>query len=247
MIMADSVTVFFPMYNEENNIKQAVDTAREVLDEITDDYEIIIVDDASTDATGPIADSMAREDPRIRVIHHETNRQLGGGLKTGFAAASKDLVLYSDADFPFDMMELKKAVRVIQHCDIVSAYRFDRTSEGYRRAIYSFCWNMLVRILYGIQVRDINFSFKLCRRSIFEHIRLKSESSFIDAELLIRANNLGYRIFQIGVDYFPRTRGVSRLSSIPVIIKMTRDMVRHMREIKRLRTLTENSGNNGGD
>ncbi len=245
--MASSVTVFFPMYNEENNIQQAVDTAREVLEEITDDYEIIIVDDASTDATGAIADTMARKDPRIRVIHHETNRQLGGGLKTGFAAASKELVLYSDADFPFDMMELKKAVRVIQHCDIVSAYRFDRTSEGYRRAVYSFCWNMLVRILYGIQVRDINFSFKLCRRSVFQHVHLKSESSFIDAELLIRANNLGYRIFQIGVDYFPRTRGVSRLSSIPVIVKMTRDIFRYMPEIRRLKPLKENSQNDGGD
>ena len=245
--MAESVTIFFPMYNEENNIRQAVDTAREVLEEITDDYEIIIVDDASTDGTGPIADAMALKDRRIRVVHHETNRQLGGGLKTGFAAASKDLVLYSDADFPFDMMELKKAVRVIEHCDIVSAYRFDRTSEGYRRAVYSFCWNMLVRILYGIRVRDINFSFKLCRRSIFQDVSLKSESSFIDAELLIRANNLGYRIFQIGVDYFPRTRGVSRLSSIPVIVKMTRDMVRYMPEIKRLRPREGNSGSDGGD
>jgi glycosyltransferase involved in cell wall biosynthesis len=245
--MPESVTVFFPMYNEENNIDQAIGTAREVLEEITDDYEIIIVDDASTDATGAIADSMARADSRIRVIHHETNRQLGGGLKTGFAEASKDLILYSDADFPFDMMELKKAVRVIKHCDIVSAYRFDRTSEGYRRAVYSFCWNLLVRIIYGIRVRDINFSFKLCRRAVFRDVHLRSESSFIDAELLIRANNLGYRIFQIGVDYFPRTRGVSRLSSFPVILKMTRDMIRYMPEIKRLRRRETSGGSDGGD
>jgi glycosyltransferase involved in cell wall biosynthesis len=239
--MGSSITVFFPMYNEKNNIQKAIDTTLEVLREITDDYEIIIVDDASTDGTGQIADRLAKRDPHIRVIHHETNRQLGGGLKSGFAAATKDLILYSDADFPFDMMELKKAVRVIQHCDIVSAYRFDRTSEGYRRAIYSYVWNTLVRILYGIRVRDINFSFKLCRREIFKHVQLKSETSFIDAELLIRANNLGYRIFQIGVDYFPRTRGISRLSSFPVIIKMTKDMFGLMPQLKALKPLDENT------
>jgi glycosyltransferase involved in cell wall biosynthesis len=228
------------MYNEKNNIGKAVDTTLEVLREITDDYEIIIVDDASTDGTGEIADRMARENPRIRVVHHETNRQLGGGLKSGFSAATKDLVLYSDADFPFDMMELKRAVRVMRYCDVVSAYRFDRTSEGYRRALYSFVWNMLVRLFYGVRVRDINFSFKLCRREIFRHVHLKSESSFIDAELIIRTHNLGYRIFQIGVDYFPRTRGVSRLSSVPVIVKMTRDMFRLMWELKSLKPLDTN-------
>ena len=238
--MASSISVFFPMYNEKNNIQKAVDTTLEVLRDITDDYEVIIIDDASTDGTAQIADRMAKEDPKIRVVHHETNRQLGGGLKSGFGAASKELVLYSDADFPFDMMELKKAVRVIQHCDIVSAYRFDRTSEGYRRAVYSFIWNLLVRFLYGVRVRDINFSFKLCRRGIFKHVHLESESSFIDAELIVRAHNLGYRIFQIGVDYFPRTRGVSRLSSVPVIVKMTRDMFRFMPRIKKLRPLEEN-------
>ena len=245
--MPRSVTVFFPMYNEENNIVKAVDTALEVLLEITDDYEVIIVNDASTDRTGEMADEIARNNTNIRVIHHDVNRKLGGALKSGFYGATKDLVVYSDADFPFDMMELKKAVRVIEHCDIVSAYRFDRTSEGLRRTIYSFVYNSIIRLFFGLRVRDVNFSFKMLRREILKHVEIKSEGSFIDAELLIRANRLGYRIFQIGVDFFPRTRGVSTLSSFSVITKIVKEMFSMFKELRSLRPLDDNIERYGGD
>jgi glycosyltransferase involved in cell wall biosynthesis len=238
------MTVLFPMWNEEEGIGRAVAAAREACETLLSegeigDYEILIVDDASTDATGAIADEMARRDPRIRVLHHAKNRKLGGALKSGFAGARQEIVLYSDADLPFDMAETAKACRLLRlhPSDIVAAYRHSRTGEGLVRLLYSYAYNWLVRLALGLRVRDVNFAFKLCRRRIFEHVRLESEGSFVDAELLARADRLGYRIVQFGVDYFPRTHGLSTLSSSAVIRKMIREMARLVPVIRRLRRL----------
>ena len=130
------------------------------------DYELIIVDDASTDARPSSPTGWPPPTRTCGSIHHERNRKLGGAIKTGFATASGDLVLYSDADLPFDMTEVPRAIRLMREydADIVSAYRFDRTGEGYTRAIYTFFYNVLIRTLFGVKARDINFAFKLCRR-----------------------------------------------------------------------------------
>jgi glycosyltransferase involved in cell wall biosynthesis len=239
------MTVLFPMWNEQDGIHQAVAAAREACETLRSegeigDYEILIVDDASTDATGVIADELARREPRIRVVHHAKNRKLGGALKTGFSQARQELILYSDADLPFDMAETGKACRLMRlhPSDIVTAYRHSRTGEGLVRLLYSYVYNWLIRIALGLRVRDVNFAFKLCRRRIFDHVRLTSEGSFIDAELLARADRLGYRIIQFGVDYFPRTHGISTLSSFAVIRGMLREMVRLVPEIRRLRPLS---------
>jgi len=229
------------MWNEENYIERAIDAAREECEELISsreiaDYELIIVNDASTDETGKIADKLAANDPRVRVVHHDTNRKLGGSMKSGFMAADGDLVLYTDADLPFDMHDVHRAIRLLRYydADIVSAYRFDRTGEGYVRTVYSFFYNMLVRVLFGVRMRDINFAFKICRTRIFEHVTLKSEGSFIDAELMVRAKKLGYTVIQFGTDYFPRTRGVSTLSSPRVIVKILREAWSLRKELRGL-------------
>ena len=225
------LSVFYPMWNEEAYIERALRFGKAACEALVGsgdiaDYELIVIDDKSTDRTPELADAMAKADPHVRVIHHERNRKLGGSMKTGFAAATGDLVLYTDADLPFDMHELPRAVRLLREydVDIISAYRFDRTGEGSLRAVYTFVYNGLIKALFGVKVRDINFAFKLCRRRIFDHVELKSEGSFIDAELIIRSTRLGYEIMQMGVDYFPRTRGVSTLSSPGVIFKIVREM-----------------------
>jgi glycosyltransferase involved in cell wall biosynthesis len=219
------------MSNEEDYIERALRFGRRACEDLVEsgdiaDYELIIIDDKSTDRTPEIADAMAAADSHVRVIHHERNRKLGGSMKTGFAAATGDLVLYTDADLPFDMEELPRAVRLLRdyEVDIITAYRFDRTGEGSLRAVYTFVYNGLIKALFGVKVRDINFAFKLCRRRIFEDVHLKSEGSFIDAELIIRATRMGYEIMQMGVDYFPRTRGESTLSSPGVILKIVNEM-----------------------
>jgi glycosyltransferase involved in cell wall biosynthesis len=225
------LSVFYPMWNEEDYIERALEFGRRACLDLIEsgdiaDYELIVIDDKSTDRTPEIADRLAAADDHVRVIHHQHNRKLGGSMKTGFAAATGDLVLYTDADLPFDMAELPRAVRLLREydVDIISAYRFDRTGEGSLRAIYTWVYNGLIKALFGVKVRDINFAFKLCRRRIFDHVELKSEGSFIDAELLIRATRLGYEVMQMGVDYFPRTRGESTLSSPGVILTILREM-----------------------
>lgn len=240
------LSIVIPMWNEEEYLGRAVEAASEAgrslvrAGEIAD-YELVIVDDASTDRTGPMADALAAADPHVRVIHHERNRKLGGSLKTGFAHAKGDLVLYTDADLPVDMEETVRACRLLRHyeADIVSAWRFDRTGEGLVRVVYSTCYNQLVRWLFGVRIRDVNFAFKLIRGSVFDHVALESEGSFIDAELVVRASKLGYKLIQFGVDYFPRTRGVSTLSSPSVILKILREM-RHLRqELRGIQPLSE--------
>lgn len=242
----EDLTVFFPMWNEEETILRAVESAFEVCDELVAlgeiaRYEVLIVDDASTDSTGAVADDLASRDERVRVVHHERNRKLGGSMKTGFANARGELILYTDADLPFDMAELVKAVRLmrIYEADIVSAYRFDRTGEGPRRLVYSYIYNHLVRTVLGLRFRDVNFAFKLVRRSVFDHIELISEGSFIDVELLCRAQRLGFQAIQFGVDYFPRTRGVSTLSSNAVILGIVREMVMLRRVLSRVERLPD--------
>ena len=235
------LSVFFPMWNEQDYIERAIDAAREECEELMAggdiaDYEMIIVDDASTDATPQIAARLAQEDHRVRVVRHPENRKLGGSMKSGFTAATGDLVLYTDADLPFDMHDVHKAIRLLRYydADVVSAYRFDRTGEGYVRTVYSFFYNMMVRVLFGVRMRDINFAFKLCRTRIFDNVALKSEGSFIDAELVVKAHKYGYSVIQFGVDYFPRTRGVSTLSSPSVIVKILREARSLRREIRRI-------------
>lgn len=236
-----SLTIFFPMWNEEDYIYATIDAAREVCGQMQaegeiGEYELLIVDDASTDATGRIADELAADDHRVRVVHHPVNRRLGGCIKTGFANARSDLVLYTDADLPCDLAELRKACRLLRYyrADVVSAYRHDRTGEGPRRVVYSWLYNWLVTLVFGVHIRDVNFAFKLCQRSIFEKLELASEGSFIDAELLIRAQGLGFRIIQFGVDYFPRSVGVSTLSSGAVIANIVREMLAQAPELRRL-------------
>jgi len=225
------LSIFYPMWNEEEYIDRALTAGRRACEGLVADgkildYELIVVDDASTDATGEIADRMAVADERVRVVHHERNRKLGGAIKTGFATATGDVVLYTDADLPFDMAELPRAIRLLRDydVDIISAYRFDRTGEGYLRTVYTFVYNLLIRSLFDVKARDINFAFKLCRSRVFDHVELRSEGSFIDAELVIRSTRLGYEMLQFGVDYFPRTRGVSTLSSPGVITTILREM-----------------------
>jgi glycosyltransferase involved in cell wall biosynthesis len=225
----EKFSVFFPMWNEEEYLQRALNAATELGDELiaqntVADYEMIIVNDASTDATAKLADEAAAANSRVVVVHHPVNRKLGGSIKSGFAAATGDVVLYTDADLPFDFREVHKAMRLMNQyeADIVAAYRFDRTGEGYVRVVYSFFYNLLVRALFGCRFRDVNFAFKLVRRSVLQKVQLSSEGSFIDAELMVSARKLGMNVVQFGVDYFPRTRGVSTLSSPSVIVKILR-------------------------
>jgi glycosyltransferase involved in cell wall biosynthesis len=240
-----SVSLVIPMFNEEENIEHAVACAIEALEDCSDDWEIVIVDDASTDRSVEIVEAFSAARPRIRLLRHEVNQKLGGTLRTGYAAARKDLVVYMDADLPFDPHVIGTAVRALRvtRADVIAGYRLDRTAEGFRRTVYSYIYNTLIGVLFGWPHRDINFSFKLLRREVLQAIELRSEGSLIDAELIVKAKNLGFVIQQLGLDYFPRTRGQSTLSSPAVIVKIFRELIRLFPEMRhpRRRTAAEAS------
>lgn len=229
-----SLTLFMPAWNEEEYVERAVSRAVKVLERLTDEWELLIINDASTDRTREIAEGLAAKDSRIRVISHEVNQKLGGAMKTGFSSSSKDIVIYTDIDLPFDLNELERALHLMSYleADVICAFRFDRTSEGLKRIAYSYVYNTLIRGLFDVFIKDVNFSFKVVHRRVLESIELKSEGSFVDAELVVKAIKRGFRVFQMGVDYFPRTRGISTLASPSVIVKILRELGELYSEVK---------------
>ena len=235
------VSLVVPMHNEEKSVGHLLDLAVPALERHTTDWEVVLVDDASTDGTLALARQRAAVEPRIRVVVHERNRGLGGALKTLFAEARKTWVLYTDCDVPWDLEEIGRIFRAaeITGADLVSGYRHDRTGEGLTRTVYSFLYNGLVHAAFRLAIRDVNFSCKLVRRELLQSFTLASEGSFIDAELIVRCRSRGAVIQQVGLDSVPRTRGVSTLSSPRVILRIFRELVGLLPELRRERRALE--------
>jgi len=222
-----------PCWNEAEGIAVTLDVAAEAGELACRSgdivaWEVVAVDDGSTDGTSGLLAGAAARDARFRVVSHPHNRGLGAAIRSGFAAARGDLVLYTDADLPCDLVaDLPRALRLarLRNAGVVAAYRRNRTGEGPRRAVYSVAYNGLARTAYGLRFRDMNFAFKLLSRQVMDRLELKSEGSFIDVEILARAQAEGFTVVQFGTDYFPRTRGVSALSSCRTIGKIVHEMV----------------------
>jgi glycosyltransferase involved in cell wall biosynthesis len=208
-----SVTLFYPMYNEKKSVEPTTRKALQVMSSSADDFEILIIDDGSTDGSEQIADQLAAQDSHIRVIHHQGNKGYGQALRTGWASASKDIVVYTDCDEPVDLWKIPEALALMDSYDLVIGYRLNRW-EGWRRFIYSKGYNALVRLLFGVRARDINFSFKLIRRELLQKLRLGAGSVFIDGELLAEAARYHPKIHEIPVQYLPRKHGASHFDSI---------------------------------
>ena len=218
-----SVSVFFPCYNERENMESLVFEAVNVLDTIGREYEIILVNDGSRDGTGKLADALAAKCPAVRVIHHPENRGYGAALQSGFRAAAKELVFYTDGDHQFDLKELAGILPLIEQYDIVSCYRLNR-QEGLLRKINAYCWTRLVCHLFDLKLRDIDCAFKLYKRKIFDDIEMCSTGALIDTEILARALRKGYTITQVGVHHYPRRAGASTGANPAVILKAFREL-----------------------
>ena len=227
-----SLSIFFPCYNEEDSIETLVGKTVETASKITSDYEIIIVNDGSSDKTGQIADRLAEQNGQVRVVHHETNSGYGAALQTGFRTATKDLVFYTDGDGQFDIGELPKLMPLITECDIVSGYRINR-QDGSIRKLNALCWGTLVCILFKMRVRDIDCAFKLYKREIFDNIERQSTGALIDAEILARALRKGYTIKQIGVKHYPRLAGTQTGANLSVILRAFKELFKLRKEIMR--------------
>ncbi len=228
-----TLSVFFPAYYDENNIGKVVTKAISVLEELNlKNYEVIIIEDGSPDRTGEVADELAKKYSKVRVIHHEKNMGYGATLKDGFLNAKMEYVFYSDGDNQFDLEELKKFVSILPYTDIVSGFRIRKQYSNYRK-FTSFIYNLILRILFKIDDRDIDCAFKLFPTKLFRQITIESKDAFIDAEIMIKARLLGYKVTEIGVNHLPRVDGISTGARPSVIFRTIIEIYRYWKKYKK--------------
>jgi len=230
--MMSGLSIVLPAYNEEANVESAVERVSTVAQQLGMDYEIILVNDGSTDRTGEIARELMQRIPNFRLVEHYPNRGYGGALKAGFAAATKDLIVFVPADNQFDFGEINRLLERIEEADIVSGYRA-RRQDPFIRKLNAFGWNTLVRLLFGYLCRDIDCGFKLFRREVLKHVNLVSDGAMIDTEFLAGAKARGFRIAEVPVTHLPRVAGEATGANLGVILRAFRDLVRFRLRLSR--------------
>ena len=224
------VTLFVPMHDELESLEPFVRKALAVLSGVTPDFELLIVDDGSRDGSGELAERLAQGDPRVRVARHERNLGYGRALRTGFAEARGDVVAYTDCDEPADLSLLPAALSLLAEpgVDMLVGYRLER-DDGWRRRLYTWGYNALLRALFGLRLRDINCAFKLAHRAALDGLRLTAETGFVDGELMLEAARLGRRVVELPVRFQPRLHGRSHFDSPGPALATLREVVRAWR------------------
>lgn len=218
-----SISAFFPCYNEQDNVEKVALQCLEVLKSVTDDFEILIVNDGSQDDTATVAARISETHPQIKLINHEINIGYGGALQSGFKACTKQLIFYTDGDGQFDIRELPGLIKYIPEYDIVSCYRIKR-QDSFMRKLNAFCWKKLVDLLLHLNLRDIDCAFKLYKREVFDGMEMHSKGALIDTEILARAKRRGFTIKQIGVSHLPRLAGEQTGAKISVIFRAFKEL-----------------------
>jgi glycosyltransferase involved in cell wall biosynthesis len=204
------LSVFFPAYNDSGTIASMVVAAVKTAGRLAPDFEVLVIDDGSTDATAEVADEMARLYPQVRVIHHARNRGYGGALTTGFSAATKEIIFYTDGDAQYDAREMARLwEKMTDEVDMVNGYKISRSDPLHRRVIGRI-YHHLVRLLFGLKVRDVDCDFRMMRRSIFDLIRLEKASGVICLEMMKKIQDAGFRIAEVPVHHYHRAYGKSQ-------------------------------------
>ena len=222
-----NISFVFPMFNEAENIEETVRRITVLAGEICSDYEIVVVDDASTDGSGKLVDRLAARDNRIKSVRLKVNTKFGGALKEGLKNASKDVIVYTDSDLPAKEEDIKKALELLDGADIVTAYSLVLKDASLKRIIMSKGYNFLVRLLFGLKIRDINSGLKIYKRKVFEGLDLKSRSPFIDVEIFAETARRGFSIKQYGLIFDLRTRGESTISRMSIVMRTFWDMLKY--------------------
>ena len=235
--LISEISVFLPTYNEEENIKRVIANTVKVLSDVASKWELIIVNDGSTDGTQKIAEEIAFANHNIRVINHDANSGYGSSLKSGFYESKYDWVAFTDSDGQFDFNEITKFIdkQKETNADLVIGYYAQRR-VSFAKKITSRLWEFLVFLMFGLKVHDIDCGFKLISRKVIEKIpHLESErGAFISSELLIKAKKKGFKIVEIPVTHYPRTRGQGTGRKFNVILKSFVDLLRLWKKLKNL-------------
>jgi glycosyltransferase involved in cell wall biosynthesis len=220
------ISVIYPAYNEEANLGETIRRSVEALHILSDRFEILIIDDASSDKTRQIADALAAAYPQIKVIHNAKNMGQGMSLRLGFQQVQYSSVTHNAVDYPFDLKDLGRMLPLLKQADIVVAARNSRAGYTLYRKIASIVNVTLLNFLFGLNLRDYNF-VQLYRKPVLDTIRVDTVSTaFLTPEMLIRAHDLGFRIKEVAIDYHPRERGVATAGNPRVVFGSLRDMLR---------------------
>jgi len=221
-----SISAFFPAYNDAGTIASMVVLANKTLTKLTDDYEVIVVNDGSADHTPQVLAELEAVFPRLKVVHHPTNLGYGSALRTGFANASKDLIFYTDGDAQYDVCELEALVALMgDGIDVVNGYKISRSDPFYRTVIgKTYCW--IVKLAFAIKIKDVDCDFRLVRRSSYNRVRLYSTSGMICVEMIKSFQDAGLRFAETPVHHFHRAYGKSQFFNFRRLFKTLVDLSR---------------------
>jgi len=209
-----SITAFFPAYNDEHTIEGIVRTAGAELRKVTDDFEILVVNDGSRDSTGDILERLRAELPFLRVIHHEKNMGYGAALISGFRGAKKDLIFYTDGDGQYDVTEMHNLLAQLgPNIDLVNGYKIKR-ADAWHRIVIGELYRRAMRRAFRLSIRDVDCDFRLFRRRIFDSITLESRSGVICVEMAKKFEQAGFRMAEVPVSHYPRLHGSSEFFRI---------------------------------
>lgn len=219
-----SLSLVLPAYNEEENIRIVVEEALAVLPQYADVFEIVPVNDGSTDKTGEILEELARLDDRVRPVSYTKNKGYGGAVTSGFMATRYEYAMYMDSDRQFDINELSLLSPFVGKFDIVSGFRMERNDPLIRR-VNAEIFNIVVRILFGVHMRDLDCGFKVFRGDQVRSLDLISTGALIDCEMQAKLRRQGATLMQVGVHHYPRVAGTPTGGDIRVILKAMRDIL----------------------
>ena len=227
-----ALSLVFPVFDEERTVGAVIASALEVGAKLARDFEVVIVDDGSRDGSARIIDTWCTNDGRVRVVRHEDNTGYGAALRSGLRCATGELVFFSDADLQFDLGELGQLLAHADECDIVAGYRFPRRDPWPRRLIAA-TWGLVVRVLFGLRVRDIDCAFKVFRRPLLDAIPIQSIGAFVNTEILVRARALGASIRQVPVTHRRRIHGRQTGAHPRVLLRAVIELSSLYRDLRR--------------
>lgn len=229
----EKLSVFFPAYNEEKNIKKTVLLAKKVLSKVSKEWEILVINDGSSDKTGEVVEDLQKKDKRIKLVTHKQNKGYGSALKTGFKSAKYDWVVFADSDGQFDFSEIKKFIPKINESDLVLGYRLKRADPLIRK-IYTWGWNLFPKIILGMRVKDYSCGFKMIKKCVFNKIQpLVGEEKVTQIEMLVKAQRKGFKITEVGVNHYPRKKGRATGASIKVVLKSIVDLLNLWKKLEK--------------
>lgn len=220
-----NLSVFFPLVNEEENVEKTVEKAVKVLGSLHLEYEIILINDGSTDNTAAVIEKLAKSNSKIKTIHHEKNLGYGAALKSGFYNAKYDVIAYTDGDGQFDISQIQRFIEKLDIADLIIGYRIDRKDPIHRK-LFAKGWALAILLFFRLKLKDVDCGFKMIKRKVLDKIpKLESQrGGMINAELAIKAKKYGFRVTQVGVNHYPRVFGKPTGANINVIIRSFIDL-----------------------